>query len=180
MTSTQWFLFDSAERNSYWSALEDPVEDDEGDYLPHAQNKSTKFWMSVRTKTLAPDLFRAPGSFFVFSETAKRIVADFRLPQNAGWKPVEIRYTSGLIGNHHCLMLPRDYDVLNRELSDFDWLVPGIAVGTVRKWVLKRDALPDLDLFNAECQNWICSKRLADAIRAAGVTAISLVPVETD
>lgn len=180
MDNAEWFLFESDERNTYWSALEDLIEDDDGDFLPDAVGKSTKFWMSVRTDRPAPDLFFAPGTFYVFSDSARAVVASFRLPADAVWKSFEIRYTSRPAATHHCLILPSRVDVLNRKLSDFKWLVPNKVVGDVRKWVLREVALPNLDLFKAECQNWICSRPLRDAVVAAGLTAISLLSLETD
>ncbi len=180
MADAEWFLFDSAERDSYWSALEALIEDDNGDFLPGALGKSTNFWMAAQTNRPAPEMFFAPGTFNVFSERARNIVSKFRLPVDAAWKPVEIRYRNGTTAQHYCLILPSTFDVLNRELSDFKWLVPNKVVGTVKKWVLRKSDLPSLDLFRAECQNWICSRALRDAVVAAGLTAISVSPLLCD
>ncbi len=180
MSTGEWFLFDSAEFNTYWSGIGWLVEDDEGDFLPVAMSKPTDFWMRAQTDRFAPDLFHGFGAYYVLSEKARAVVANFRLPTDAVWKAVEIRYRKGKVTQHHCLILPTNLEVLNRELSDFKWLVPNKVVGTVNKWVLRRTALPNLDLFNCECENWICSRALRDAVVAAGLDSISLLPLDID
>ena len=77
-----------------------------------------------RCKGPLPDMFMS-GSVYVFSDKARCLINELRMDSGTQWIDVSVSVGDSLRGNCYAITSDKSHAILDLELSDYSWLIPG-------------------------------------------------------
>lgn len=178
-----FLLGDSAEHGQMWA---NPALTDDGravnmiaieDRIGVSCAKSER----RRVGNSADKLFSASKDLLI-SARAKSLLETLRLPADMKFIPTQVTDRSGdALGEYFVVVSATQFDVVDYERSEVRHFISGSEmVSAIRSYCLRRDRMPQLDLFltSHDDWNWIASERVAKIFSREGLTGFRYIPVQ--
>lgn len=102
------------------------------------------------------------GSVYVFSDKARCLINELRVDSCTQWIDVSVSVGDSLRGNCYAITSDKSHAILDLELSDYSWLIPGKLYGIIKRRVVDERSLPDYGIFMADDSSWMVTQRFKD------------------
>lgn len=178
MDTQTWYRLEmDHERNPYAFIDDEPVRPDGRD-LSYEDNDQPPCTLKVGRKRML-DVAYTMGRALLFSERLKWACMSLRIEKEVKWTPVQVHYPDTMTSSYWALTYNRGIDALDTVHSKIVWLLPGKVIGSVSRWVLNSDRIPDLDLFTLKATTaWIVSEAFRAKFERDGFSGAIFHPCE--
>lgn len=171
------YVLDTSE--GQWAHVSDRPKRDDGSYLERLDTDSPK--CSLETAYSAPltDVIRCVGFIYLFSDRTHGKLLSLRAPPLTTWIPVHVT-SAHQSGSYWALTCRDRFYALDRDRSDFEWLLPGKVMGAVKRWILDPVRLPPYDFFMADNGRWLVRESFVQLFDDAARPGAVFVECEID
>jgi hypothetical protein len=112
-------------------------------------------------------------SQLVINERAKRVLERFAPEEYLSFLPVAVRSKDGQrhLAEYYFVAAAYEIDALDYDESEFEYFhTRPKVIREVKRWVFRRIALPQFDMFRSRYHTWVANQDVVDAIHGSRLT----------